>query len=339
MIARGIVYTTLFGGYERLNEQPVAARSALAFVCFTDDPSLTSDTWDVRVVEPAFAWDPVRSARRVKILGPPLDDDPDVTLWIDNSVVLRSPPEDALADWLDGADIAAPLHSFRARVVDEFEAVLREERDDPGRVNEQLAHYLQSHPEVLELQPLWTAVLARRRTPAVERFNAVWYEHVLRYSRRDQLSVRMALLEAGKLPVSAVSIDNHVSPLHQWPVMSQRRQHDALRNPVESLRPLAARVHLLELALDDAEVAVARVARELDAVREQSHALVAANTIREAQLLQLEGELAELRAHADLLTHELDDVRQSETWRAGNVVVRALWPLRALRRRDDGYKG
>lgn len=331
--ADGIVYTALFGRYELLNEQPMAERSDLRFVCFTDDPSLVSDSWDVRLVEPALALDPVRSARRVKILGPPIDDEPETTLWIDNSVVLTSPPEQLLAEWLDGADFAAPLHSFRERVVDEFAAVLHDELDDPARVNEQLSHYLQTNAEVLQLPPLWTALLARRRSTAVQRFCDTWYEHVLRYSRRDQLSVRVAMAATPELRARAVPLDNLASTLHRWPVTSERRQHDALRNPIDSLRPMAARIQRLELEADDARAASARMGHQLDALRDQSFGLLTANNIREAHLEALETQAADLRRQVAALDAELVEVRQSETWRAGQLVVRALWPLRWFRRR------
>ena len=62
------VYTALLGGYERLNDdQP--RDSDLPFICFTDDPRLRSTTWDVRLVEPAFPLDLVRSQRDIKLRG------------------------------------------------------------------------------------------------------------------------------------------------------------------------------------------------------------------------------------------------------------------------------
>ncbi|WP_439501354.1 hypothetical protein [Aminobacter ciceronei] len=53
------VCTVLVGGYEHLNEQPVASRSQLPFICLTDDPALRSESWDCRVVEPLFPQDPI----------------------------------------------------------------------------------------------------------------------------------------------------------------------------------------------------------------------------------------------------------------------------------------
>lgn len=331
--AAGLVYTALFGRYERLNEQPMAERSDLRFVCYTDDPSLVSDSWDIRLVEPAFALDPVRSARRLKILGPRVDGASGMTLWVDNSVVLTTPPEQLLAEWLDGVDFAAPLHSFRARVVDEFEAVLHDARDDPGRVNEQLSHYLQTCPEVLQLPPLWTAMLARRPSDQVDRFCGTWWEHVLRYSRRDQLSVRAAMAATQGLRARAVPLDNLASTLHRWPVTAERRQHDTLRNPLDALLPMVVRVQRLEIEAEDARIASAEMGEQLDAARDQSSGLLAANSMREAHLVALEAHAADLRRQISVLEAELVEVRGSETWRLGRLVVRALWPLRWLRRR------
>jgi redox-sensitive bicupin YhaK (pirin superfamily) len=46
------VYTTLVGGYEELNEQPIAQSSSIPFICLTDDPALTSNTWQIRRYPP-----------------------------------------------------------------------------------------------------------------------------------------------------------------------------------------------------------------------------------------------------------------------------------------------
>ncbi|MBA8907376.1 hypothetical protein [Aminobacter ciceronei] len=41
------------------NEQPVASRSQLPFICLTDDHALRSESRDCRVVEPLFPQDPI----------------------------------------------------------------------------------------------------------------------------------------------------------------------------------------------------------------------------------------------------------------------------------------
>ncbi|MCC2033418.1 glycosyltransferase domain-containing protein [Microbacterium allomyrinae] len=217
------VYTALIGQYDGLIEQSVAAQSTADFICFTDDPDLTSETWEIRRVKRAFGQDPVRSARLLKILGDDSLDEYDVTLYIDASVLLRRVPEQVVEDWLtDGDDIALSTHGYREQLLDEFDEVVRLQYDDRSRVYEQLVDYSLDCPEVLESRPLWTGILVRRRNPAVAATMRVWANHVLRYSRRDQLSV-LAALRSGDASVRVLQVDNFDSPDHQWPVIPQRR--------------------------------------------------------------------------------------------------------------------
>jgi hypothetical protein len=316
------VYTALIGAYERLNEQPVAATTGVPFVCFTDDPGLTSDTWKVVRVEPAFAQDPVRSARRLKILGHPSLADLDETLWIDNSVVLRASPDAIFDSWLDGADLAMPRHSFRDTLMDEFDAVVSAGLDDAARVYEQLQHYADVAPRVLGQAPLWSALIARRRTPAVGEFNALWYEHVLRYSRRDQLSVLMAMSLAPDLVVRAVEIDNYLSDLHRWPVKLDRDPTDPGDGADDAVEPLALKVHGLERAIVDLqEAAAAEAERNRHLAAELEEVCLA----REA-----------LERDRDALAEHIGIMERSRTWKAGRLVARVLGPaVRALSGRSD----
>ncbi|HEY7178206.1 MAG TPA: glycosyltransferase domain-containing protein [Gaiella sp.] len=221
--ARACVFTALLGGYERLTEQAVARESSLDFLCITDDPTLESETWTVRLVEPLFPLDPVRSQRALKIRAHATVPDYDLSLYVDNSVLLKVPPEVLLAELLPpDRGFAALAHDFRDTVADEFGAVVDAGLDTLARCDEQLAHYLELDPGCLELRPLWSGLLLRRHhEPRVVAAMELWLAHVLRYSRRDQLSVRYALRAAGVEPFEA-ELDNHDSPYHHWPASAGR---------------------------------------------------------------------------------------------------------------------
>jgi hypothetical protein len=215
-LSRLVVYTAVVGGEEPLREQPVAAHSSADFVCLTDDPHLHSDTWEVVPVEPRLPTDLVRSARHLKILGHPALAGYDRSLWVDNALELGAPPETFVGEWLAHADVAAPMHTFYPTVLAEAEASIDLGKDDHLRVFEQLAHYLRMTPGSLDANPHWTALLARRRTPEVEAAMTLWWEHVLRFSRRDQLSFGIAMATAG-VRLNSVALPNVRSPLHHWP--------------------------------------------------------------------------------------------------------------------------
>lgn len=217
------VYTTLLGGYDALLPQEVASRSEADFLCFTDDPQLASPTWETELVEPYLPLDLHRSSRVYKILGHERLREYDVTICIDASVRLLRTPEEIVAEWLtEDVDMALAEHSFRDLVIDEFDEVVRLNYDDRARVYEQLTDYAVAFPEVLEAKPHWGGLIVRRTTGSVDRAMRLWFDHVLRYSRRDQLSLMVALLHGGA-SFRSVSVDNFSSSFHEWPIVESRR--------------------------------------------------------------------------------------------------------------------
>ena len=285
------VYTALLGRYEALAEQPVATASAVPFICFTDDPDLRSDTWDVRQVTPAFDLDPVRSARTLKITGHPDLAAYDETLWIDARVRLTVDPALVLDAWLDGTDLATARHSYRPDVVTEFEEVLLAGLDEASRLYEQLTHYTTTAPDLLEAPVPWTALLARRRSPDVDRAMSEWLLHVIRYSRRDQLSFVHALARMGVEP-RLVDLDNHLSDVHEWLGVESRSSRHHLYGVSDSLRPPIARIGELRLQLEQATVLMV----ETVAAREETIAILEERIVGlQAQLSRRQEKVRELR--------------------------------------------
>jgi hypothetical protein len=284
------VYTALFGGYEPLHEQPQALTSTVPFICFTDDPHLTSETWDVRVVEPALIADPVRSARIVKIRGHGQLADFDETLWIDNRIVLSVDPEVILDEWLAEAELALPWHSFRDTVAGEFEIVALTRLDDPARIWEQFSHYQRYYPEILAARPHWTAIIARKNTEAVAHAMRVWGDQVLRYSRRDQLSESIALAST-ELTVNSVTLDNLGSHLHEWPAATERHFSayvGRLDAPVLSVEEL--KLGLDELMIDAAGAIEARDA-EITMLQDEREAMRRSRSWRVTAMIRVVSDL------------------------------------------------
>ncbi len=230
-LLRRVLFTVVTGKYEVLNELEISDPAVHA-ICFTDSPDLVSSTWEVVQFTPSFAGDPTRSQRLVKILGHPRLDAYDEWLYIDNSVRLTATPSAILDEWLNGSDLAIPNHSFRESNRDEFAVVQGDNLDSYERIEEQFQHYQENFPALLEERPLWTGMIARRPTPLVRDWADTWAKHVLRYSRRDQLSLPV-VLQISQLEVTRIEIDNHLSPLHQWPILNERkldRRHVVGRN-------------------------------------------------------------------------------------------------------------
>ncbi|MEO1536435.1 MAG: glycosyltransferase domain-containing protein [Pseudomonadota bacterium] len=132
------------------------------------------------------------------------------SIYIDTTVLLKQPPE-ALWNHLvprEATIFGAMHHSLRKKLIEEFDAVKATDRDYLRVVDEQLKAYRDAHADVIKQKPLWGGVLARRHNDdrcidLMER----WYAQVLRYSRRDQLSLPLILSFAAPGEVNIAAED------------------------------------------------------------------------------------------------------------------------------------
>lgn len=234
---RFCVYTVLLDRYEPLNEQPMAARSGIPFICLTDNHGLTSASWQIRHAQPLFPLDPIRSQREIKLRPHAYLPEFDASLYIDNSVILSEPPELLFERHFPASGLLMLEHSFRSTILLEFLEVVRVGLDDPSRIFEQLNHYMAQCPEVLLDKPLWSGIMLRdHRNPKLRAMLEVWLSHVLRYSRRDQLSSRVALRQTGFAP-DVLRLDNNCSWFHTWPHTAKRDHDKGKYHPSALLAP------------------------------------------------------------------------------------------------------
>ncbi len=226
---RTCVYTVLTGGYEGLNEQPALEGSSLPRICLTDDPTLTSDAWEVRLIKPVFPLDPIRSQRDTKVNPGFYLPEFTRSLYVDNSVVLKQRPEQLLEAFSHPDQCTLFAHSFRKSLYEEFREIMQTGLDDSARVFEQFNHYKATDVALFDEPLIWTGIMIRNhRADNFDVFCHHWASHIMRYTRRDQLSVTAALRQSG-LQFHLQEIDNYDSPWHSWPNTGQRR-NDVRRN-------------------------------------------------------------------------------------------------------------
>ena len=318
---RRVVYTVLVSGYETLLDQHVAGRYDTDLIAFTDNPDVVSSTWQIRLIESQFPLDGNRSSRRPKILAHEYLADYDESLYIDNTVLLTVDPAQ-IFDRLLPPDAAMALfqHSFRSDLLAEFETVVKTRRESAWICDEQREHYAALAPAVLHQVPYWGGFLLRRHNrPAVRAAMTLWWEHVLRYSRRDQLSLPYVTGACG-LDVVVHDFDNHLSEFHEWPRMAKR-------DPAGGA-PLASGPEKLLQALEQQVEELNRQVTGLDAqLREQREG-------RQSLQAQIDGSRTALSA----TQQELAAVRASTSWqltrpmRATSARLSALPRLRAADR-------
>lgn len=276
------LYSCIFGGYERLNELEPESLGSSDAILFTDDPNLTSRTWRIVLVQPAWPGDSVRSQRQIKILGHEALAGYDTLVYVDNTVKLRVPVESFVEQWLQDSTLAMIVHGPPATTIsDAFDVVTELKLDDPDRFREQREHYSANYPDVLSAKPYWSGFFARRNNDDYRAFARIWYDHILRYSRRDQLSIHVALQVSG-VSIREIDISNSDSPLHSWPHPTERQEHirrstrpDSGAQLEEAQQTFAEERRVLETSLEESRSQLAdtyatlswKVTRPLRAVR------------------------------------------------------------------------
>ena len=186
------VVSAIGGGKDRMDPPATRFRSA-DYLLYTDDPTVEVEGWEVRPL-PIWSTDPIyarrRHARAIKILMTLLVPGYDYYIWHDGTHEVVADPADIVARFLPTPDdhLAVFPHKSRDCLYDEAKSILRFKLDDPDNIRRQVRDYRSAgHPEHAGL---WeTPVLVRRSSSTTQMLELAWWDHLARYSSRDQLSL------------------------------------------------------------------------------------------------------------------------------------------------------
>jgi hypothetical protein len=204
------VYTALFGGYDRLLEQP--PHDDVDFVCFTDDPDLRSRTWEIRVVDAAERG--TRAARKLKTRPDELLPDHEWTIWVDARVSIRSAEfVPTLLATAAPSGMALMTHRQRDCLYDEAAEVYRKGFDQRPELFDQIRRYRQAG--FPRHRGLFSTMVVARRTddPQVQALDRRWWEEIDRGSVRDQVSLPFVAWQMGFAP-GVVDLDPYENELY-----------------------------------------------------------------------------------------------------------------------------
>jgi|TARA_B110000483_G_C17913401_1_gene433989 hypothetical protein len=188
-----VVYTTIIGGYDTLNE-PLVKPDGVDFICFTDR-DIKSDVWEIRKVLPLYE-DNTRTARKYKVLPHRWFPNYDISIWLDGNKVIEG---DILTyvNYLRDSDIALFDHmkcfDKRNCVYQEAMAIfsLGQEpgkvfKDNPHTIKSQMDRYIaDGYPQNNGLS--FTCGIVRYHNRIIQTMED-WWTEIKHGSKRDQLS-------------------------------------------------------------------------------------------------------------------------------------------------------
>lgn len=194
-----VVYTAIYGNYAKLRD--AIPSKGCDFVCFTDDPNLKSDTWDVRYIE-GFSNDPRRNAKIYKILPHKYFKEYDYSMWVDSSHV----PYDAatfVSACLNKHNIAVFKHYNRKCVYQELKACIKQKKDNKYTMQAQIQKYKDEGYPTNNGLSTCSVILRKHNDSNVIKTMEDWWGEIERHSSRDQLSFDYVIYK-NKLPLNVI---------------------------------------------------------------------------------------------------------------------------------------
>ena len=193
---KGCVYTAVTGGYDNLHT-PEYVDQNLNYICFTDNPKLNSDVWEIRYIDNFDTLDSIRLARRHKILCNDYLPEYDYSIWIDGKVIITGNIIDAIQKYHLSSPLLCMPHYERNCIYDEADKCISAGKGNPDSIKHQIQKYhnegYPSHNGLID-----SCVLFRvHHNPLLNTMLNIWWDEVLKESTRDQLSFPYACFKSG----------------------------------------------------------------------------------------------------------------------------------------------
>lgn len=185
-VGRCVIYTAIAGDYDQLRE-PVYVDPNCDYVCFTDNPKLTSNVWEIRAL-PDWKKDANRSAKQIKVLPHRFLPEYDCSIWVDGAFEITGNLRELMQIYMRNSNILCFMHYRRAHVYEEAEVVGQAGFDMADKISEQMELY-RKEGFMDDNELIAGGVLFRKHhQPEVIRLMESWWKEIINHSRRDQLS-------------------------------------------------------------------------------------------------------------------------------------------------------
>jgi glycosyltransferase involved in cell wall biosynthesis len=195
------IYTAVAGGYDNLKE-PIASQDNFDFYAFSDTLQPAAKPWQ-SIPFDTHHDDPVRTAKKPKIMPHLYFPDYEWSLWIDANMFMLKDLSTYINLIIENrSKVALFEHPERNLVSEEVDELCDLERDDPVLMRQQFDRYLADGWD--NQLPLYECnfIVRRHNDPDVSRAMTMWWNEISNNSRRDQISFPYSMWKSGITPMS-----------------------------------------------------------------------------------------------------------------------------------------
>lgn len=180
------IYTAITGNYDELRTPKYVSENC-DYICFTDNINLKSDFWEIRLMQDS-ELDPVRKARKHKVLPHMYLKEYDSSIWIDGNFDIVGDMNEVINKYSNESGMLCIIHPQRNCVYEEAKACIELNKDSEDIINNQIEKYLaDNYPKNNGM--IASGVLYRKHRDAkLVKVMEAWWKEIYNRSRRDQLS-------------------------------------------------------------------------------------------------------------------------------------------------------
>ena len=191
-----VVYTALFGDYDDLIE-PKEKFEGCDFICFTDQKHLTSDIWEIRLVEECDL-PPNMMNRKYKILPHLFLSEYEWSLYVDANIAIIGNPLELANKYLSKYDMAVPKHFARDCVFDEAKECVILGKTKYDETQKQMDKYKNEGFPVNFGLGENNILFRKHNVKKIIKLMNDWWEELITQTKRDQLSLAYVLWKNGE---------------------------------------------------------------------------------------------------------------------------------------------
>ena len=186
------VYTAIQHKYDNLIT-PKVIDDDVSYICYTDNPSLKSDIWEIRPFEDDDEW----AHRKVKLLPHRYLSEFDYSFWVDANYEIVGSIRDYLEKYDNGRGMLFFPHPERHCLYDEATIVILLRKAEKAATAREIGHYADMGMPV-NYGLLYGGIIARQHNkPEIVDAMELWWELFRQYSHRDQVSLPYVLWKTG----------------------------------------------------------------------------------------------------------------------------------------------
>lgn len=181
-----VVYTAITGNYDRLKD-PLFIDDNLTYVCFTNNPSIKSNVWNIEFIENANL-DNVHLARHVKINPHLFFPDYEMSVWVDGKYQIKDDLREYALKYQKQSSILCFPHPQRTCICDELAECIFWTNENKRNMIIQVGDYFKDGYPVNNGLFETGCMVRFHNDDFVKMLMKGWENDVMEYSIRDQLS-------------------------------------------------------------------------------------------------------------------------------------------------------